>query len=175
MTQQPPGPTHEPAGATEPLRLAALLVPLSLITDLGMDHADEHAARACLLATRLAERMGLASDARADVYYATLLAHVGCTATAAPESERLGGDETATRPLISRSDFARGSELRTVLTSIGTGQGPLSRARIVGTLLTGTRWAREVERSICEVASLVATRLDMSTGVRQALEHGYER
>ena len=41
------------------LRLSSLLGPLSLVADLGMSFPPEHAARACLLATLLAERISL--------------------------------------------------------------------------------------------------------------------
>lgn len=44
------------------LRLAELLVPLSLVTDPGMDDARGEAARSCLLATALARSAGFSED-----------------------------------------------------------------------------------------------------------------
>jgi len=42
-----------------PIRLAELLAVLSLETDLGMGQPMEHVMRECLIALRLAERVGL--------------------------------------------------------------------------------------------------------------------
>jgi response regulator RpfG family c-di-GMP phosphodiesterase len=64
------------------LRLADLLAALSQVTDLGMGQPPEEARRSCLLATSLAREMGLKEGDVGDVYYATLLQHVGCTAYA---------------------------------------------------------------------------------------------
>jgi hypothetical protein len=64
------------------LRLADLISALSQVTDLGMGQPPEEAICSCLLATGLARRMGLGESDVCDVYYSTLLQHVGCTAYA---------------------------------------------------------------------------------------------
>lgn len=158
-----------------PIRVAELLVPLSLVMDLGMGAPDDHAARACLLATGLGERLGLSGPALADVYYTTLLTHLGCTATADEEASHLGGDELATRPLVSRTDFGRPAEMVSLLASIGRGRAPVARARVVLGMLAGGRWGSEVERAVCEVAALVAARLRMPEAVCEALGQTFER
>ena len=161
--------------SSEPLRLAELLVPLSLVTDLGMGAPDEAAARACLVATGLARWLALPETVVADVYYTTLLKHLGCTATAHEEAERLGGDELATRPLFSRTDERRPSEMLSLLASIGADRPPRERARIiVGTIGAGS-WGGEVQRAVCEVASLAAGRLGMSSAVQGAIGQTFER
>src|SRR5690606_33300468 len=118
-------------GTSEPLRLAELLVPLSLMTDLGMGAPDEEAARACLVATGLARWLSLPEATVADVYYTTLLKHLGCTATAHEEAAHLGGDELATRPLFARTDERGPGEMLSLLASIGSDRPPRERARIV--------------------------------------------
>lgn len=60
------------------VRLAPLLVGLSLVADVGMGLEPGEAARAAVLAARLTADLGLAGPA--DVYYTTLLQHIGCTA-----------------------------------------------------------------------------------------------
>ena len=167
--------SHAERTPASPLRLAELLVPLSLVTDIGMGTPDGEAARACVLASELAVKMGLPSDAIADVYYTTLLKHLGCTATAHEEAAHLGGDELATRPLISRTDEARPSELLSLLRTIGADRSPLERGRIVLGTITGMRWGIEVQRAVCEVASVVAERLGMTPTVRSSLAQGFER
>jgi len=165
----------KPEGTSDPLRLAELLVPLSLMTDLGMGAPDEEAARACLVATALARWLSLPESTVADVYYTTLLKHLGCTATAHEEAAHLGGDELATRPLFSRTDEGRPIELLSLLASIGAGRPLRERASIVGGAVSGVRWGADVQRAVCEVASLAAARLGMSEAVQAGVGHTFER
>ncbi len=164
-----------PEATAEPLRLAELLVPLSLMTDLGMGAPDEEAARACLVATGLARWLSLPEATVADVYYTTLLKHLGCTATAHEEAAHLGGDELATRPLFSRTDERRPGEMLSLLASIGSDRPPRERARIVANTVGGVRWGADVQRAVCEVASLAAARLGMPEAVQTALGQTFER
>jgi hypothetical protein len=166
---------REDEGGVERLRLAELLVPLSLVTDLGMGAADEGAAAACVVATGLGEALGLSGAALSEVYYATLLQHLGCTATGVEEAERLGGDELATRPLVSRTDFGRPRSFLSLLGAIGAGLGPVARGRVVLGALTGARWAADVQRAVCEVAALLGERLGMPEAVRASLGESFER
>jgi hypothetical protein len=62
------------------VRLAQLLVGLSFVADVGMGLEPGEAARAAVLADRLAADLSLASPA--DICYTTLLEHIGCTAYA---------------------------------------------------------------------------------------------
>ncbi len=163
------------AAPADRVRLAEVLVPLSLVTDLGMGQPDEHGARSCLVATALARHMGMAEDLVADTYYAALLQHVGCTATAHEEASHMGGDELLARPLISRTDFGRPAEMITTLRTLGSGHGLLQRGRAVLGAVSGFRWGPDVQRAVCEVAALIATRLGMTEGVTRALSHAFER
>jgi response regulator RpfG family c-di-GMP phosphodiesterase len=58
--------------------LAELVGALSLGIDLGFGQPMEHVLRQCLIALRLAERIGLDDRARSAVYYTALLINVGC-------------------------------------------------------------------------------------------------
>jgi len=60
------------------LRLAELVAALSLGIDLGFGQPMEHILRQCLIALRLAERVGMEEEERAVVYYTALLVNVGC-------------------------------------------------------------------------------------------------
>ena len=66
------------AEAHQGIRLAELLAVLSLGTDLGMGQPMEHVLRQCLISLRLADRLGLGDADREVVYYASLIAWVGC-------------------------------------------------------------------------------------------------
>ena len=74
------------------MRLAELVALLSLGTDLGLGQPMEHMIRACLIALRLGEQMGLDESERAVVYYSGLLAWVGCHTDAYEQAKWLGDD-----------------------------------------------------------------------------------
>src|SRR5580704_6626203 len=62
------------------VRLAELVAALSLGVDLGFGQPMEHVLRQCMIALRLAERVGLDDPQRSVVYYTALLVNVGCHA-----------------------------------------------------------------------------------------------
>ena len=75
-----------------PVRLAELVAALSLGIDLGFGQPMEHVLRQCLIALRLAERIGLDDEARAAVYYTALLVNVGCHTDAHEQAKWFGDD-----------------------------------------------------------------------------------
>lgn len=168
---------REDPGTTSPgtLRVAGVLAPLSLVMDLGMGAPGEESMRTCLLATHLARRMGLAEQAVADVYYATMLRHLGCTATAHEEALHFGRDEHHMRPLIGPTDFGRPAEMMRLVAKSGRGRPPLARARLALRMATSNAWGRGIERAVCEVASMLAERLGFNDEVQAATGQSFER
>lgn len=77
--------------ATE-VRLAEVLGALSLGIDLGFGQPMEHVQRQCLIAMRLADRLGLDERARACVYYTALLVNIGCHSDAHEQAKWFGDD-----------------------------------------------------------------------------------
>ena len=77
------------------VRLAELVAALSLGVDLGFGQPMEHVLRQCLIALRLAERLGLDDQARAVVYYTALLVNVGCHSDAHEQAKWFGDDIAA--------------------------------------------------------------------------------
>src|SRR5215831_2858816 len=130
---------------TQQLRLAELMAALSLATDLGMSQPLEQALRTCVIAIELAERMGLTKGEISEVFYVALLRFLGCTADAHETAEMFGGDDLIARrasaPLIGGSP----PELaRVILLRVGSGQGPLRRAKLLaGLIARGPRPMRE--------------------------------
>src|SRR5919205_1016363 len=90
------------------VRLAELLAALSLGVDLGFGQPMEHVLRQCLIALRVAERIGLGEQERAHVYYTALLINVGCHADA-HEQAKWFGDDVAIKEIK-----YQGHELRSV-------------------------------------------------------------
>src|SRR5438445_8411593 len=74
------------------VRLAELVAALSLGIDLGFGQPMEHVLRQCLIALRLAERLGLDDEARSAVYYTALLVNVGCHSDAHEQAKWFGDD-----------------------------------------------------------------------------------
>ena len=72
--------------------MAELVAALSLGIDLGFGQPMEHVLRQCLIALRLAERIGLDEQERAVVYYTALLVNVGCHADAHEQAKWFGDD-----------------------------------------------------------------------------------
>jgi putative nucleotidyltransferase with HDIG domain len=157
------------------LRLADLLAALSVATDLGMGRPPETAIRSCLVATGLARAMDLPERQVADVYFASLLRHLGCTATAAVEASIYGGDELASRRAAEPADFGNTLEMLALTLGMGRGQG-LGRPRLLARAVVGDiKHGTMILRSVCEAASLLSGRLGLGPQVRDALFQQFER
>jgi HD-GYP domain-containing protein (c-di-GMP phosphodiesterase class II) len=167
---------NKPVDMIQRLRLAELMAALSLATDLGMGQALEQALRTCLIAIELAERMGLAKDEIADVFYVALLRFLGCTADAHGDARRAGGDEIAARRAIAPVLGGSPAEIaRRVLPQLGAGHSPLRRAQVIASLMMGgLEGPRESMRAHCEMGEQLALRLGLSAGVRRGLGDAFE-
>jgi hypothetical protein len=74
------------------IRLAELLAALSLATDLAMAFPPEMALRTCLLGVQVGRELGLQEQQLGEVFYVTLLRHVGGTAFSHEEGALVGDD-----------------------------------------------------------------------------------
>lgn len=160
----------------ERLRLADLLAALSLESDLAMGHPPEEAMRTCLLATGLARRTGCSESEAAEVYWTSMLMHVGCTAFAHEQAALFGGDDIAVNAVGSKTDFGNPGEALAFMLQLGRGKAPVERARIlVAGLIRGERFGREAAAATCEVAATTAHRLGLPAAVQQGLNQLFER
>src|SRR2546430_7927333 len=108
------------------VRLAELVAALSLGIDLGFGQPMEHVLRQCLIALRLAERIGLDEQARADVYYTALLINVGCH-TDAHEQAKWVGDDNALKSDKYEYEYPRLRGAAATVRTIGARSPPLHR------------------------------------------------
>jgi HD-GYP domain-containing protein (c-di-GMP phosphodiesterase class II) len=160
----------------ERTRLASLLAGLSLVTDLARGHSPEEAIRACAVGTALGRSMSLGEHELRDVYFTTLLRFVSCTATSHEYAHALGGDDVAVRRMADMLDTTDPREAASLLLGLGRGKPPLERVRTVaGAAPRAKRVATLGARADCEVAALMARRLDLGPGVERALQHIFER
>lgn len=139
-------------GGTAPVVTVAELVGmLSLSADLGLGQPQEHLARSCLIAARLAERMGLSTADRETTYYLALLAWVGCTADSHETAGRFGDDITL-REGVYDVEIGSPAMLGYLLRRAGSGAGVKHRVRVTGELLaTAGRTVRESLAAHCQV------------------------
>jgi len=155
--------------------LADVLAALSVATDLGMGQPPEKAVRSCLLATGLGRALGLPHQAVRDVYFATLLRHLGCTASAALEASWFGGDELASRRAAEPADFGHRREMLALTLSAGRGGG-LRRPLLIGRAAAGdVLHGRDILASVCEAGVVLAGRLGLGRPVADAISQQFER
>ena len=158
-----------------PVRLAEIVAALSLGIDLGFSQPMEHVLRQCLIALRVAGRIGLDDTSRAAVYYSALLVNVGCHSDA-HEQAKWFGDDLALKATKFDYEPRSAREALGMVRLLGAGGSPLHRIR------TGVEFAvsgrHDVDDMLGQHASLarqLAERLDLPTGVAEALACSYER
>jgi hypothetical protein len=98
------------------VRWSELMAAVSLATDIGMAQPLESGLATCLVATALADRLGLDPLERQRTYHLSLLQHIGCTA-AASQVAAIMGDELVMRAHAGSLDFADRGQMFTFLLS----------------------------------------------------------
>jgi HD-GYP domain-containing protein (c-di-GMP phosphodiesterase class II) len=157
------------------VRLAELVAALSLGIDLGFGQPMEHVLRQCLIALRLAERVGMDEQDRAIVYYTALLVNVGCH-TDAHEQARWFGDDLALK--ATKYDHPPRSTRAMVagMRKLGAGNPPVHRFRIgLEFILSAHRELDDMITHHAQMARLLAEQLQLSDGVAEALVSSYEQ
>jgi HD-GYP domain-containing protein (c-di-GMP phosphodiesterase class II) len=158
-------------------RLAEVVASLSLATDLGIGQPTEHALRACLLAMRLAERLGLSEQDRADLYYVALLRSTGCTATAHQLAAAVG-DEIAFYTQFASVNYVLPNDLFGPLVRyLGQLQPWTRRAKTLASFVAAMPRMNPQDRitSHCEVAQQMAQRLGFDQRMGELLFQTFER
>ena len=157
------------------LRLAELVAALSLGVDLGFGQPMEHVLRQCLIALRLAERVGLDEEARAVVYYTALLINVGCHADA-HEQARWMGDDIAMKSAKYDYEFRSVRGALAALRLIGAGNPPLHRFRVgLEFALSGHRDMEGMIETHAALARGLGEELGLPPQVLASLAAAYEQ
>jgi HD-GYP domain-containing protein (c-di-GMP phosphodiesterase class II) len=156
------------------VRLAELVAALSLGIDLGFGQPMEHVLRQCLIALRLAERLGLDEQARAVVYYTALLINVGCHSDA-HEQAKWFGDDIALKS--GKYDY----EMRSVrgmaagMKLLGSNHPPLHRFRVgLEFAISGHREVDDMISHHAAIARSLGEQLALPAEVLDALGGAYE-
>ena len=157
------------------MRLAELVAALSLGVDLGFGQPMEHVLRQCLIALRLAERVGLDDGDRLVVYYTALLVNVGCHSDA-HEQAKWFGDDIAFKGVKYEHGLRSLAGAAATMRLVGSGNPPLHRFR-VGLEFALSGW-RDVNGMIARhsaIARSLAEQLGLPDAVQQAVGASYEQ
>ena len=163
------------AGNGTQARLAELVAALSLGVDLGFGQPMEHVLRECLIALRLAERLGLDDGERVVVYYTALLVNVGCHSDA-HEQAKWFGDDIALKGAKYEHQQRSLAFAAATMRMFGSGNPPLHRFRL------GLEFAlaghRDIDGMIARHSALarsLAGQLGLPEAVQQAVGASYEQ
>jgi HD-GYP domain-containing protein (c-di-GMP phosphodiesterase class II) len=157
------------------VRLAELVAALSLGVDLGFGQPMEHVLRQCLIALRLAERIGLDDDQRSVVYYTALLVNVGCHSDA-HEQAKWFGDDIAMKSRKYDHEFRSVRGAAAALRQLGSGSPPLHRFRVgLEFALSGRRDLDGMIARHAAMARTLAEQLGLPDAVQRAVGAAYEQ
>jgi HD-GYP domain-containing protein (c-di-GMP phosphodiesterase class II) len=166
-------PTDAPYG--ERVRAAEVVGALCLATDLGMGFPFEHGLQTTLIAVRLAEQLGADSRTTSEAYYASLLAHSGCTTEAWVAAEVFGGSRTThLGPVIFGSPR---QQFVGIIRALPTPDvAPAARAaQVARRLPRAARLHKPQLAAICEVAQTLSEQLGLPESVQRLFRNMTER
>ncbi|HVS06084.1 MAG TPA: HD domain-containing phosphohydrolase [Candidatus Dormibacteraeota bacterium] len=157
--------------------MAELLAALSLASDLAHNLPTESALRNALIAVGIGRRQGLAGQDLSDIYYLSLLHHIGCTGAAVFAAQLAEGEDIDLFFTFFAADYAdRLQIMGKTLTSLNRHRSAATRARTTFNLMTkGDSTMKLMQASTCEGASRLAARLGMTSGVCAGLYEVYSR
>lgn len=154
---------------------AEVLAALSVAIDLGLGQPAEHMLRSALIATRLADRLGLSPSQRDCAYYSTLIMWIGCHADS-HEYARWFGDDIAVRRASYLVDWSGLPYQRFLLANIGRGDPLLQRLRTATALYADARGhISRLIHSHCTSAAMLAQRIGLDDDVQRVLGFTFER
>lgn len=151
----------------ERVRAAEVIGALCLATDLGMGLAFEHGLGSTLIAMRLAERLGVGGDTASQTYYASLLAHCGCTTDAWVAAEVFGGALTTHLvPVIFGTPRQQFAGILGALPSPGSA-APARAMQTVRRLPKAARLHKPQLAAMCDVAQTLSAQLGLPPAVQE--------
>lgn len=160
------------SGAREGL-LSALSA-LGLAIDMANGSPETTALRGTWVAVVAAEELGLSSQERAEAVLGALFRYLGCTSYAHEEARSLGDEHVAARALAPLDKLDRGPIAKAVLQDL-PGDAFERAMRAAKLMAEGAAFTAGYERSHCEGAMLLASRLGAGPGVLSVLAALHER
>jgi HD-GYP domain-containing protein (c-di-GMP phosphodiesterase class II) len=156
------------------LRLAELVVALSLATDIGSGVPMETMLATCLVSLRLGEALGLSDEEMYETYYLALLRHAGCTAESLRTAELSGNDKIAVTREFFKMNPTQPMQMMGVMwrSVVNPTRSAVER---VGLLMRLFSELPMVVVAQCEVAQQIAARLGFGERIQSGLLQFPER
>ena len=152
-----------------------MLAALSIAIDLGLGLPMEHVLRSSLIASILADELGLDDEQRATTYYTNLVLWIGCHADS-HEFSGWFGDDLATRSGSYEFDWSGLPYFRFLLSRAGSGQPVPQRAQLMlAMLLTPRARMAALIHSHCMSAGVMAGHVGLDPAVGEAVGCAFER
>ena len=152
--------------SSDGIRTAEVIGSLCIATDLAMGFPFEHGLHCTCVAMRLADRLGLSSEQRADTFYGCLLFYAGCTTDAATAAAMF--PPGALLEHFTPAVYGSPRELlRGIMRALADPARPAAVRAVEGALrLPGAaRGHRQHIDAMCEVAEMLAGRLSAPAAV----------
>jgi HD-GYP domain-containing protein (c-di-GMP phosphodiesterase class II) len=166
---------RECSQAADRVRAAEVVATICLATDLGMGVPFEHGLQTNLIASRLAQRLGVDRETERRVYYGSLLAHAGCTTYAHVSADIFGS------PLVENLHPVIFGSQREILGGILRALPDADRSRprraiqAVRRLPRAAREQRPHFAAMCEVIQRLGRGFGLPRDVTDPLAHLVER
>ncbi len=161
----------ETSAATQ-LRMSDLISALSFALDLTEGQPMGHSIKACLLAMRLADILGLGIIERSDLYYATLVKDAGCSSNAARMYEIFGGDERRAKKEVKTQDSSQVTVegLEYLMRNVMPGKSRLERVVALANIaINRKKVTKELFQLRCERGGHIAMKIGMTDATREAI------
>ena len=156
-------------------RRTDLLAALSIAIDLGLGQPAEHVLRSAVIATRLADGLGLTRTQRDTTFDTTLVMWIGCHADS-HEYIRWFGDDIAVKRDAYLVDWAGLPYMRFLMGNIARGAPLPQRLKLIAQLMRDPRGHMgALVQSHCASAALLAAEIGLSARVQEVLAATFER
>jgi HD-GYP domain-containing protein (c-di-GMP phosphodiesterase class II) len=154
--------------------LSELVAAISLSSDLALGQPMEHVLRACLVALRLAERLGLSDEERCETYWVTLLATV-CSGESF-ELAQVFGDDIAFRSGMYHVGPSQLALMFYLLGRAGATRSAGSRVRAAsGIVASKGKAVEDMFLAHCALTSRISERVGLDATVARALSYTFAR
>jgi HD-GYP domain-containing protein (c-di-GMP phosphodiesterase class II) len=151
---------------------AEILIALSHALDLVEGQPKGHAARTCLIASKIAETMKLSEEDRNSLYNAALLKDAGCSNNSARIHKIFGGDEFLSKQRVKYIDWANPVEsVKFAFANTERGAGLSQKLkRMISNIGPPGKVMDEVTLARCTRGAAIAKQLGFDENVAKAIE-----
>ncbi len=170
-----PGPEARRGSQAAPARLAEATALLAVATDLSTGMPLTTSLRTCLAALRIAELLDDDSLDRGALFHYCLVRLMGCTVETSRFAGAMGNEIVLSTAMVPVDQGSPREMLPMVLRSVGAGEAPLRRVRLIMSALSFGSGMKSVMAGHCEVSRMLTDDLRLGDEVTAALDNTYER